>query len=185
MGFSRQEYWSGLPFPSPGDLPNPGIKPRSPALQTDALPSEPPGKLALNKRIKWMTERHKLPRWDLSKRKKINFFNAHPRPFLFLFCLFLSTAPWNQNYSPTLWLGRPRLEHEVVQLRSHTMSVVDVTFKTPGLSGWIPAMVPWMGMGSRQTPWTKISYLLQQVFELGQPSKQIHKTQTSPDSPQS
>ena len=41
MGFSRQEYWSGLPFPSPGDLPNPGIKPRSPALQTDALPSEP------------------------------------------------------------------------------------------------------------------------------------------------
>ena len=44
MGFSRQEYWSGLPFPSPGDLPDPGIKPRSPALQADALPSEPPGK---------------------------------------------------------------------------------------------------------------------------------------------
>ena len=44
MGFSRQEYWSGLPFPSPGDLPNPGIEPGSPALQTDALSSEPPGK---------------------------------------------------------------------------------------------------------------------------------------------
>ena len=44
MGFSRQEYWSGLPFPSPGDLPDSGIEPRSPALQTDALPSEPPGK---------------------------------------------------------------------------------------------------------------------------------------------
>ena len=41
MGFSRQEYWSGLPFPSPGDLPNPGIEPWSPALQTDALLSEP------------------------------------------------------------------------------------------------------------------------------------------------
>ena len=41
MGFSRQEYWSGLPFPFPGDLPYPGIKPRSSALQTDALPSEP------------------------------------------------------------------------------------------------------------------------------------------------
>ena len=41
MGFSRQEYWSGLPFPSPGDLPDPGIEPRSPALQADALPSEP------------------------------------------------------------------------------------------------------------------------------------------------
>ena len=44
MGFSRQEYWSGLPFPSPGSLPNPGIEPRSPALQADALTSEPPGK---------------------------------------------------------------------------------------------------------------------------------------------
>ena len=43
MEFSRQEYWSGLPFPSPGDLPNPGIKPGSPALQGDALPSEPSG----------------------------------------------------------------------------------------------------------------------------------------------
>ena len=43
MGFSRQEYWSGLPFPSPGDLPHPGIKPGSPASQADALPSEPPG----------------------------------------------------------------------------------------------------------------------------------------------
>ena len=41
MGFSRQEYWSGLPFPSPGDLPNPGIEPGSLALQTDTLPSEP------------------------------------------------------------------------------------------------------------------------------------------------
>ena len=39
MGFSRQEYWSGLPFPSPGALPNPGIKPQSPELQADALPS--------------------------------------------------------------------------------------------------------------------------------------------------
>ena len=38
MGLLRQEYWSGLPFPSPGDLPDPGLKPRSPALQADALP---------------------------------------------------------------------------------------------------------------------------------------------------
>ena len=44
MEFSRQEYWSRLPFPSPGDLPNPGIKPGSPTLQADALPYEPPGK---------------------------------------------------------------------------------------------------------------------------------------------
>ena len=45
MGFSRQEYWSGLPFPSSGDLPNPGIELWYPALQADALPSEPPGKM--------------------------------------------------------------------------------------------------------------------------------------------
>ena len=44
MGFSRQEYWSGLPFPPPGELLNSKIEPRSPALQADSLPSEPPGK---------------------------------------------------------------------------------------------------------------------------------------------
>ena len=44
MGFCRQEYWSGLPFPSPGDLPNPGIEPRYPTLEADTLTSEPPGK---------------------------------------------------------------------------------------------------------------------------------------------
>ena len=44
MGFSRQEYWSGLPFPSPGDLPDPGIEPRPLRLQADSLPSELPGK---------------------------------------------------------------------------------------------------------------------------------------------
>ena len=44
MGFSRQEYWSGLPFPSPGDLPDSGIKPGSPALQADSLPTELSGK---------------------------------------------------------------------------------------------------------------------------------------------
>ena len=44
MGFSRQEYWSGLPCPPPGDLPNPGVELRSPALQADFLPFEPPGK---------------------------------------------------------------------------------------------------------------------------------------------
>ena len=52
MEFSRQEYWSGLPFPSPGDLPDPGIEPGSPALQVDPLISEPPGKPLLSL---WLT----------------------------------------------------------------------------------------------------------------------------------
>ena len=47
MGFSRQEYWSGLPFPSAGDLPDPGIEPRSPELQVDFSPSESPSKSTL------------------------------------------------------------------------------------------------------------------------------------------
>ena len=55
MGFSRQEYYSGLPFPFSGDLPNPGIEPRSPTLQADALSSEPPGK-PINKILKYVNE---------------------------------------------------------------------------------------------------------------------------------
>ena len=51
MGFSRQEYWSGLPFGSPGDLPDPGIEARSSALEADALPSEPPGKTNAYNRV--------------------------------------------------------------------------------------------------------------------------------------
>ena len=52
VGFSRQGYWSGLPLPSPGYLPNPGIEPRFPTLQEDALLSEPPGNPKLIKRLK-------------------------------------------------------------------------------------------------------------------------------------
>jgi len=50
MGFSRQEYWSGLPFPSPGDLPDSRIEPRSPTLQADTLPYEPSGKPELRRK---------------------------------------------------------------------------------------------------------------------------------------
>ena len=51
MGFSRQEYWSELSFPSPGDLPNPGIESGSPTLQADTLPSEPPEKPQISSRV--------------------------------------------------------------------------------------------------------------------------------------
>ena len=47
MDFSRQEYWNGLPFPSAGDFPDSGIRPKSPTLQVNSLPSEPPGKPSL------------------------------------------------------------------------------------------------------------------------------------------
>ena len=62
MGFSRQEYWSGLSFPSPGDLPNPGIEPQSSALQTHSLPCEPPGRQNyLTIQVNWC---HFGPKWD-------------------------------------------------------------------------------------------------------------------------
>ena len=60
IGFSRQEYWSGLPFLSPGYLPDPGIEPRSPTLEADALTSEPPGKPLIHD-IKYIT--NVLPWW--------------------------------------------------------------------------------------------------------------------------
>ena len=66
MEFSRQEYWSGLPFPSPGNLPDPGIKPGSPALQVDSLLSEPPGKSYFSnfhslKESEYLSSLHSLP----------------------------------------------------------------------------------------------------------------------------
>ena len=63
MGFSRQEYWSGLSFPSPGDLPNPGTEPRSPALQADPLPSEPPGVSGQIKAKTRKTSQHEEEGW--------------------------------------------------------------------------------------------------------------------------
>ena len=70
MGFSRQEYWSGLPFPSPGDLPDPRIEPRSPALQADALPSKPPGESFIAKfrlKLKKIGKTTRSFRYDLNQ----------------------------------------------------------------------------------------------------------------------
>ena len=60
MEFSRQEYWSGFPFPSPGNLPDPGIEPRSPTLQADSLPSEPPGKHLMKSMVNFMSVKSRI-----------------------------------------------------------------------------------------------------------------------------
>ena len=78
MEFSRQEYWSGLPFPSPGDLPHPGIKPRSPALQADALLSEPPSHPSFKKGFPNVTIRSfvfVIGRWVNIEKCNILFLN--------------------------------------------------------------------------------------------------------------
>ena len=79
MGFSRQEYWSGLPFPSPGDLPNPGIELGSPALQAVSLPSEPLGKPTLIDTYRqltqcWVTATQRFIMVILYNFKNVNLF---------------------------------------------------------------------------------------------------------------
>ena len=89
MEFSRQDYWSGLPFPSPGDLLNPEIESRSPALQADSLPSEPPGE--------------KPSRWPPGKVMEM----VNPKPYRIssplVSLLSLLSSRWN------LWSGSPTL----------------------------------------------------------------------------
>ena len=94
MGFSKQEHWSGLPSPPPGDLPNSGVEPRSPALQADSLPSEPPGKPIFMYKDKYVWC---FPRWHSGKghtcqcrRYKRRGFDPWPRKI-----------PWSRKWQPT------------------------------------------------------------------------------------
>ena len=70
MGFSREEYWNGLPFPSSGDLPNPGIEPGSPSLQADALLSEPTGKPSVNSNLQTSLRDFTYRDWPPGCRKE-------------------------------------------------------------------------------------------------------------------
>ena len=81
MGFSRQEYWSGLPFPSPGDLPKPGIEPESPTLQADTLSSEPPGKPSFKLNCHYVISTHciiSIFLYLLTNFMFVGHYMAHP-----------------------------------------------------------------------------------------------------------
>ena len=119
MGFSRQEYWSGLPCPLPGDLPNPGIKPRSPALQADSLPAEPQGKpkdtgvgsLSLLQQI-FLTQELNQCLLRLLHCRRILYPLSHlGSPLLsfnsFQILLFLGCLPWSEDG------GRTKHRHAV------------------------------------------------------------------------
>ena len=95
VGFSRQEYWSGLPFPSPEDLPNPGIEPGSPALRADALPFEPPGKTHL------MGTADLLEKTLMLGKVKVKS-PSHVRLF---------ATPWTVAYQGPLSMGFSRQEY--------------------------------------------------------------------------
>ena len=103
MGFCRQEYWSGWPFPSPGDLPDPGIEPRSPALQADALPSESPGK-PLSNFILCLLNIKMCPRFFHLKQvnKKIFLFHIHPLSRAFHCLHFVTHRQCYQEHSYVL-----------------------------------------------------------------------------------
>ena len=84
LGFSRQEYWGGLPVPSPGDLPNPGIKPRSPALQADSLPTEllaTVNRMAMNIGVHISFQLRYMPRTGIP--------GSYALPFFFFFLIRL------------------------------------------------------------------------------------------------
>ena len=87
-GFSRQEYWSGLPCPHPGDLPNPGIEPRSPALWEDSLPSEQPGQCH---REVTLSQRSVIESISVNFLKYFILFNVIVNAIIFSFFSFKET----------------------------------------------------------------------------------------------
>ena len=109
MGFSRQEYWSGLPFLSPGELPNPGIEPRSPALQAETLTSQPPGWVQISalKSYRWAEQKEAWTTrkiimdlsqtcpyslWSCTSCHQVTFFSGVSRIFLCL--LYRKSLLW-------------------------------------------------------------------------------------------
>ena len=109
MEFSRPQYWSGWPFPSPGDLPNPGIEPRSPTLQADSLPAELPGNpLQLLSRVQlfatpWTAARQASLSFTISRSllKLMSIESVMPSNHLILHCPLLS---WNYQANQSLKL---------------------------------------------------------------------------------
>ena len=110
--FSRQEYWSGLPFPSPGDLPDPGIDPRSPALQADSLPAEPPGTLRFSLVARFIhgsvcqAQPSNAPHHPLPPLVSMCLLSAPVSPFLL--CKYV-VLPNGTEYNPRLATWAPRL----------------------------------------------------------------------------
>ena len=110
-GFSRQEYWSGLPYPPPGDLPYTGIEPRSSALQVDSLPSEPPGKprnigvgsLSL---LQWIFLTQEL-NWNLLHCRRILYqLSYQGSPYTYILRFFSLMGCYKiLSIVPCLWLG--------------------------------------------------------------------------------
>ena len=128
MEFSRQEYWSGLPFPSPRHLPDPWIKPQSPTLQADSLPSEPPGKPSLFLRVTILDTSEK---WNCAMLNSNQYWGCKEQRALFGIpqnCPFQCSClenPWTEGPVGCNLLGNyeqlvyEQHSHAELQLRTH------------------------------------------------------------------
>ena len=145
MGFSRQERWNGLPFPSPGGLPNPGIEPGRPALQADSLPSEPPGK------PQWTMRPHELKCWILEQRK-VYLFQGHAsrtgwrllkRPDVFQGRSFYRSDIWGEGCRcvTLLWLVGGKITGWPSR-NLHHQPLVPTTLGLCSSSPWVGVLVP-------------------------------------------
>ena len=127
-GFSRQEYWSGLPFPTPGDLLHPGMEPGSPALQADSLPLSHLGSPFFFHRdriLEWAALRSQETGWFLALQNTfMGFTNTHTFKILSI-CTFVSGKCWRQTFNQTYWVstGCAALERRVAE-RRYPMSKV-------------------------------------------------------------
>ena len=100
MGFSRQEYWSGLPFPPPGDLPDPGIEPATPASQADAFTSEPPGK-------SWASQSPPFTAASPAHPQPVPLISIHQTCFVFYWLCWLQLIPDNTLYIHVFLVALP------------------------------------------------------------------------------
>ena len=153
MGLSRQEYWSGLQFPSPWYLPNPGIEPRSPELQADALTSEPPGKpsLSFTFTVDVLINEPEYVDIPHSQFLILNLFILDCSKHLILLCLVAQSCPILQprgqrslvGYSPLgfsrqeYWSGLPcappgDLPNPRIKPRSSTLQADSLPSEPPG-----------------------------------------------------
>ena len=109
MGFPRQEYWSGLPYFSPGDLPNPGIELRSPALQANSLPTELSGKLNVQFFVILWTIAHQAPlSTDFSRQEYWSEFPCHPPEDLPDLGIKLGSPALQMDSLPAELPGKPK-----------------------------------------------------------------------------
>ena len=115
MEFSRQEYWSGLPFPSPGDLPNPGIEPRSPPLQADSLPTEPQGRpniIHRNNYIKYENIRGKVKRVGEQNNLEATILHSLEKAMAPHSSTLAWKIPWMEEPGRLQSMGSQRIGHD-------------------------------------------------------------------------